>query len=63
MHLRYLVVGIDVSGNLLWQNGGSGAGGIRATYKSYYGEYIVAGRTNSTDGDVSETMEILIAGL
>jgi hypothetical protein len=50
------VVKLDADGALVWQHfyggtNGAGAGGLRQTAD---GGYIVAGGTNSTDGDVSE---------
>ncbi|MDR3273636.1 MAG: T9SS C-terminal target domain-containing protein [Flavobacteriaceae bacterium] len=49
------VVRLDASGNLLWQKclGGSGEDSVSSIQQTSDGGYIVAGHTESNDGDVS----------
>jgi hypothetical protein len=50
----YWVIKLDGTGNLLWQKslGGTGSDGARSIQQTSDGGYIVAGHSNSTDGDV-----------
>jgi hypothetical protein len=51
----YWVVKLDVSGNITWQKtlGGSGNDNASSIQQTTDGGYIVAGKTDSNDGDVS----------
>ena len=52
----FWVVKLDSTGNILWQKclGGSGVEGATSVEQTTEGGYIVAGVTDSNDGDVSE---------
>lgn len=51
----YWIIKLDTNGNLVWQKsyGGTGADYAYSTVQSADGNYLVAGYTNSQDGDVS----------
>lgn len=51
------VVKLDQNGNLIWQKvfGGSSWDEAKSIQQTFYGGYVVAGYTNSNDGDINNT--------